>query len=66
MSGFQTWWRKLGGLVTVCLLATLLAGPTFDASLAMEFMGFSGPEVVEGLESHLEKRRPQFPPTSEV
>ncbi len=24
------------------------AGPTFDASLAMEFMGFSGPEVKEG------------------
>ena len=26
-----------------------MAGPTFDASLAMEFMGFSGPEVQEGL-----------------
>lgn len=33
MSSFETWWRKLGGLVTVCLLATLLAGPTFDAFL---------------------------------
>ncbi len=37
-----------------------MAGPTFDASLAMEFMGFSGPEVEEGLKAHLEKRRPNF------
>ena len=36
-------------------------GPTFDASLALEFMGFSGPEVKEGLASHREKRRPVFP-----
>lgn len=36
MSGLETWWRKLGGLVTVCLLATLLAGPTFDAFLCKE------------------------------
>lgn len=36
MSGFETWWRKLGGLVTVCLLAALLAGPTFDAFLCKE------------------------------
>jgi enoyl-CoA hydratase len=42
------------------------AGPTFDASLAMEFLGFSGPEVKEGLQSHLEKRPPRFPPTTEV
>ncbi len=42
------------------------AGPAFDASLAMEFMGFSGPEVKEGLRSHLEKRPPAFPPTTEV
>ncbi len=39
MSGFETWWRKLGGLVTVCLLATLLAGPTFDAFLCKEDSG---------------------------
>ena len=38
------------------------AGPTFDASCALEFLGFSGPEVKEGLASHLEKRRPNFPP----
>lgn len=39
-------------------------GPTFDASLALEFMGFSGPEVREGLASHLEKRKPAFPPSA--
>jgi enoyl-CoA hydratase len=43
-----------------------MAGPTFDASLAMEFMGFSGPEVKEGLQSHIEKRQPVFPGTSKV
>jgi enoyl-CoA hydratase len=40
------------------------AGPIFDTSLALEFMGFSGPEVQEGLASHLEKRKPVFPPDS--
>src|SRR6202048_892369 len=39
-------------------------GPTFDTSLALEMLGFSGPEVKEGLASHLEKRRPSFPPGS--
>ena len=39
-------------------------GPTFDASLALEFLGFTGPEVKEGLASHREKRRPAFPPSS--
>jgi len=36
------------------------AGPTFDASLALEFIGFTGPEAREGLASHREKRRPDF------
>ena len=40
------------------------AGPGFDASLALEFLGFSGPELREGLASHLEKRKPAFPPDS--
>jgi enoyl-CoA hydratase len=40
-----------------------LAGPTFDASLAMEFMGFSGPEVQEGLAALKERRRPKWDPT---
>jgi enoyl-CoA hydratase len=39
-----------------------MAGPTFDASLALEFLGFGGPEMKEGLASHVEKRRPKFPP----
>ncbi len=37
-----------------------LAGPSFDASLALEFMGFSAPDVKEGLAAHVEKRRPNF------
>src|SRR6201990_1589038 len=36
-------------------------GPTFDTSLALEFLGFTGPEVKEGLASRLEKRKPAFP-----
>jgi enoyl-CoA hydratase len=42
------------------------AGPTFDASLALEFLGFDGPEVKEGLASHLEKRKPSFPTESPI
>src|ERR1700755_1565013 len=42
------------------------AGPIFDASLGLEFLGFTGPEVKEGLASHLEKRKPSFPPDSAV
>ena len=37
-------------------------GSTFDTSLALEFLGFTGPEVKEGLASHLERRKPVFPP----
>lgn len=36
------------------------AGPAFDASLAYEFLGFGGPDAVEGLASHVEKRPPNF------
>jgi enoyl-CoA hydratase len=39
-----------------------MAGPTFDTSLALEFLGFSGPEVQEGLASLREKRPPNFDP----
>lgn len=35
-------------------------GPTFDASLALEFLGFTGPDVREGLASLREKRAPNF------
>jgi enoyl-CoA hydratase len=38
------------------------AGPAFDASLALEMMGFTGPEVTEGLGALKEKRQPSFPP----
>jgi len=39
-----------------------MAGPAFDASLALEVLGFSGPEAKEGVASHREKRAPKFPP----
>ena len=42
------------------------AGPAFDASLALEFLGFTGPEAREGLDSHKQKRPPSFPPGSEA
>ena len=42
------------------------AGPSFDASLALEFLGFTGPEVREGLASLREKRKPSFPPHSPI
>lgn len=38
-----------------------MAGPTFDTSLALEFMGFSGPDVHEGIRSLRERRAPEFP-----
>ena len=42
------------------------AGPAFDASLALEFYGFGGPDVREGVAAHREKRPPDFRgPTSE-
>ena len=36
------------------------AGPSFDASLALEFMGFGGPDVHEGLAALRERRPPRF------
>ena len=41
-------------------------GPTFDASLALEFLGFTGPDAKEGLAALREKRAPNFDPRSEV
>jgi enoyl-CoA hydratase len=38
-----------------------MAGPAFDASLAYEMLGFTGPEAKEGIASHREKRAPRFP-----
>jgi len=43
-----------------------LAGPSFDAALALEFLGFAGPDVQEGVAALRQKRRPEFTgPTSE-
>ena len=39
-----------------------MAGPAFDASLAYEILGFTGPEAKEVVASHREKRAPKFPP----
>ena len=36
------------------------AGPTFDTSLALEFMGFGGPDVHEGVVSLRERRMPKY------
>ena len=36
------------------------ASPIFEASLGLEFFGFGGPDVGEGLASHREKRKPDF------
>ncbi|MEM7407647.1 MAG: enoyl-CoA hydratase/isomerase family protein [Pseudomonadota bacterium] len=35
-------------------------GPHFDASLAMEMLGFADPDVREGLDAIIEKRKPNF------
>ena len=43
-----------------------LAGPTFDASLAVEFMGFSGPDVQEGIASLRGRRAPSFDPNCPI
>jgi enoyl-CoA hydratase len=38
--------------------------PMFEASLGLEFIGFSGPDVREGLAAHQQKRSPNFVGTS--
>jgi enoyl-CoA hydratase len=37
-----------------------MSGPAFDASLALEFYGFGGPDVQEGVTARREKREPNF------
>lgn len=41
-----------------------MAGPIFDTSTALEFLGFLTPDAEEGLASLREKRAPQFPKRS--
>jgi enoyl-CoA hydratase len=36
------------------------AGPLFDTSLGLEFLGFGGPDVTEGVAAIRGKRRPEF------
>ena len=40
------------------------AGPIFDTGLALEFLGFTGPDALEGVASRREKRHPSFNPKS--
>lgn len=35
-------------------------GPTFEMSVGLEFLGFSGPDVAEGLAAHRKKRPADF------
>ena len=39
-----------------------MMGPIYDASTALELMGFTGPEPQEGLASLRQKRNPRFDP----
>ncbi len=43
-----------------------MMGPAFDASTALEMLGFAGEEVREGLASHLQKRKSKFDPRSPI
>lgn len=43
-----------------------MAGPSFDTSLALEFLGFTGPDVREGIASLREKRPPEFKDEPEI
>ncbi|MET3616266.1 enoyl-CoA hydratase [Rhizobium aquaticum] len=40
------------------------AWPIFEASVAYENLGFFGPDLPEGMQSHVEKREPKFNPRS--
>ena len=42
------------------------ASPIFDASLALEFIGFAGPEGQEGIAAFMQKRPPRFDPEAPV
>jgi enoyl-CoA hydratase len=42
------------------------AAPIFDASLALEFIGFAGPEGMEGIDAFLQKRPAKYNPDTPV
>ncbi len=42
------------------------AVPIFEASLALEFIGFAGPEGIEGIDAFLQKRAPVFNPDTPI
>jgi enoyl-CoA hydratase len=42
------------------------ARPIFEAAVAMEFLGFTGPELPEGVHALRERRKPSFVPDSPV
>jgi enoyl-CoA hydratase len=42
------------------------ARPIFEAAVAMEFLGFTGPELPTGIAAIKGKTKPQFPETSPV
>ena len=54
--------RRVGGQAHqyLGLLRFRQAGPSFDTSLALEFMGFGGPDVHEGVASLRERRPARF------
>ena len=43
-----------------------MMGPIFDNSIALECLGFTGPDIREGLASLKEKRAPRFDPQAQV
>ena len=43
-----------------------MAGPAFDASTALEMLGFTGPDAIEGVNALKEKRSPAFGKGSEL
>ena len=43
-----------------------MMGPIFDNSIALECLGFTGPDLREGLASLKEKRAPRFDPKAQV